>query len=493
MKNNKHSYKLKRVLVTWGLLFSVLFSFIILTTVQITTEGAIDGSTRRDLELQSVHIRENITWTDHVPSLARDFTVEYEGLDYVIADRNGKIIDGNLPEELEINKIPQERNPIVEVNTLNSHYYIHRGILRPKYEATNQANYNLYTIINSTEVETVYHRIRWIVLLVSLIVIAIMIFTLLVMSNRMTHTLQMITDDAARVTKTGDYSLPIRATGHLQEIDVLVDTCNHLLNQVNHTLERQKQFNSDVSHELRTPITVLKAQCQIARDQVDGNKEREHALNVIERHTNRMEWLIQTLLELSRIEQGRIPINDEIVNLSDVIYIICEDITILREQAWNSQKTLTSDTLDNTGLSSNLSVQDLFALSLEDIEIRANNELILTLLRNLIDNAVRYSSFSAPSPQGQNKLVEISLMKNESEIQIHIRDHGIGMNEEEVSHVFESFYRAERSRNKEGFGLGLPMADKIAHAYKGRIEVKSEPGKGSEFNVFIPVELITNA
>ena len=120
---------------------------------------------------------------------------------------------------------------------------------------------------------------------------------------------------------------------------------------------------------------------------------------------------------------------------------------------------------------------------MESIDINANTDLIFMLLRNIIDNAVKYSN--------DDPHIDIFVYRLNEGVYIRVTDNGIGMTEDEISHIFDSFYRADSARSTEGFGLGLTLADRIVKLYNGSITIESQPGEGSIVTVFLSDDKIS--
>ena len=162
--------------------------------------------------------------------------------------------------------------------------------------------------------------------------------------------------------------------------------------------------------------------------------------------------MIQLLLIICRLDEKRKPpgMNEEI-RLGDYITLLTEG----REDAE-------------------------FALSLQDISIFANLDLVISLYDNIISNAVKYGRSDCP--------IEISLYQKEDFVYCRVRDFGEGIAEAEQGKIFNPFYRVDTSRSEKGFGLGLPLAQKIAQYYHGGISVESEPGQGATFLVWVKSE-----
>ena len=304
------------------------------------------------------------------------------------------------------------------------------------------------------EIDSIQSDVQLFKFLLTALLIVLLVAIYIIMTLMINKRIWRLIRQAEKIGEKRDYSEVLDTDGPFREINVLADAYNRLLNQINHSLQKQKQFNHDVSHELKTPITVLKAQLQLSKEQFGDQPDAMRNITVIDRQVNRMDLLVQRLLELSRLEQGQVFDHTESVDLTAVIESICEDFVIVKERS------------------------DLFALTLEPVTITANNSLIHTMLRNLIENAVKYSP--------EESQVEIALYRSEADVCVVITDHGIGMSNESIPHVFDLFYRAEEARSTEGFGLGLTLVDRIAGVYHGHVEVESTEGEGSTFTVILP-------
>ncbi|MFJ8458085.1 two-component system histidine kinase PnpS [Lysinibacillus xylanilyticus] len=221
----------------------------------------------------------------------------------------------------------------------------------------------------------------------------------------------------------------------------------------------RKDFVANVSHELRTPITSIKG---FAETLLDGAYKDEKMLlsflEIINKESNRLQMLIQDLLELSKIEQHGFTVNIMPMGLQDVLIRGAE---------------LTGPRLDEKNMSFHVDID-------RDIQVMGDANRIIQIVTNLITNAITYSP--------ENTTVTVRLKENETYGIIEIEDQGIGIEKHEIPRVFERFYRVDRarSRNSGGTGLGLAIVKHLIEAHHGRIQVESEVGIGTKMIVMIP-------
>lgn len=223
----------------------------------------------------------------------------------------------------------------------------------------------------------------------------------------------------------------------------------------------RRDFVANVSHELKTPITSIKGFVETLRDgAADDPATARRFLDIILRHTDRLNAIIGDLLSLSRLEQEteseRIPV--ETVRAADLlrdVLLVCD------RKARDKDITITAD-------------------GPEDISLRGNPALLEQAVVNLVDNAIKYSD------PGSTVLLNIG--RTEREVSVRVTDHGIGIPEKHLPRIFERFYRVDRARSREmgGTGLGLAIVKHIVQAHEGRITVSSAPGKGSTFTLHLP-------
>ena len=234
--------------------------------------------------------------------------------------------------------------------------------------------------------------------------------------------------------------------------------------------EKMQRFTADASHELRTPISATRAMLEVAIAQVDvcDNTETRQTWISLQRQNDRIGQLAQDLLLLSRLDlaqqdhaEEHPEQHQESICLNDLVQDLEEELAPL---ALAAQVELISE----------LQIS-------KQLYITGNSNQIYRLLSNLISNAIQYTL-----PQG---LVKIQLSHRHNEAIVMIQDTGIGVEKDDLPHLFDRFYRVnhDRSRVRGGVGLGLAIARAIAMAHRGEISVQSQPGVGSQFTVRLPL------
>ncbi len=230
------------------------------------------------------------------------------------------------------------------------------------------------------------------------------------------------------------------------------------LKPIEKMVDEQKRFTADASHEFRTPLTSMKTEIEVAlRDKKLNLKEIKNLLKSSLEEIDKMKKLSNYLLALNKYEEDGKSVVFTKIDLKDITKKIIENLIILTKEKKINIRT-----------------------NLKSAGIQGNETALSELISILIENAIKYS----PS---KSKII-IRTGKDDGHGILEIQDFGEGIAKEDLPHIFDRFYRAELSRNKEkadGYGLGLSIAKSIIDLHKGKIEVKSKLGKGSTFIVRI--------
>jgi len=250
-----------------------------------------------------------------------------------------------------------------------------------------------------------------------------------------------------------DLSLRIDVKNRGDEIGALVDTFNAMIERLDKSVNKIRQFSGDVSHELRTPLTIIRGEIEVLLRKKRSPEEYLKTLNSVLEESFRMEKIINDLLFLSRVEAMDHEIFNDKVRLDEVLH----EVLTNRRQALESK---------------NLSLE---LAGLPALQVQGNRDLIERMVSNLIDNAVRYNS-----PGGS---IAVTLNEHEDKVGLEIRDTGIGIPEESIKHIFDRFFVVDKSRSKEtgGAGLGLSIVKWIADNHNVKIEVHSKLNQGTVF------------
>ena len=292
----------------------------------------------------------------------------------------------------------------------------------------------------------------WDILLVFPLILAAALLGGYWLAGRFLQPVSRISRTAENIRKSGDLTRRVKTKDTGDELAALAENFNAMFDRLEKNFEAERQFTSNASHELRTPVTVILAQCEYALTNTVDHKELKEALQVVQRQGYRMSQLIETLLLLTRIEQntGDYPMED--TNVSALTRDICQDAAMLPEQ----EITLETEIR-------------------EGIWLKVNPRLYRTMLDNLLRNAYRY---------GREKgKIQVSLTEENGIVRLKVKDNGMGIEEKDLPHIWERFYRGGASRKKKGLGLGLSMAWQIVQYHRARITLESAAGKGTEFCV----------
>lgn len=275
-------------------------------------------------------------------------------------------------------------------------------------------------------------------------------------SARALKPIQAITATAARIS-TGDLAQRIQTRDTSSELGDLARVLNETFARLQASFARQAQFTADASHELRTPLSVLLTQTQSALARERSAAEYRESLAACQRAAQRMRRLTDSLLTLARLDSGEDGAAKESCELNRVAH---EAVELLQPIATGRGIRLQTD--------------------LAPVQYTGNAGQLSQVVTNLVSNALEYNR-----PGGS---VQVRLTAEPGAALLEVSDTGQGIAPEDLPHIFERFYRADKARsNAAGHcGLGLAITKAIVEAHGGSIDVKSEPSQGSTFTVRLP-------
>lgn len=263
--------------------------------------------------------------------------------------------------------------------------------------------------------------------------------------------------EAARRISAEHLAERVEATGAGDELDRLATTLNAMLSRLDEAFQQIRQFSADASHELQTPLTILKGELEVAlRAPRSAEAYQGHLRSALE-EVDRIAALVDGLLLLARADAGVLRMDRRPVDLAALLHEVFDQTKRLAEAR--------GVTLDLGPVAT--------------AWLQGDRERLRRLLLNLLDNALKYT------PAGGQ--VTLSLAVNGTGAHVRVADTGIGLSREEQAQVFQRFYRTTEGRaHGGGAGLGLCIAQSIAEAHGGHIQVDSQPGRGSTFTVLFP-------
>lgn len=268
--------------------------------------------------------------------------------------------------------------------------------------------------------------------------------------------LKNIAETAEQINRADDLSRRIPYDGQPDdEIGSLVASFNQTLERLEILFTSQQRLLADVSHELRTPLTVIKGNADLMRRMKSLDEE---SLTSIDQEAGRLSRLVGGLLLLAQAESGKLALVEKPVELDLLVTEVFQEMSIL---AGNRIR--------------------LHLNEIDQVIVNGDRDRLKQVFINLVANAIQYT------PTGGE--VFISLEKIKDQARLICRDTGPGIPAEDLPHIFERFYRAEKSRTRgrsTGFGLGLSIANWIVERHGGRIEVNSKEGEGTAFAIWLP-------
>ena len=270
--------------------------------------------------------------------------------------------------------------------------------------------------------------------------------------------LETVTQTALQITRADDLSRRIPYQGpQTDDVGQLIHAFNQTLSRLEKLFNTQRRFLADVGHELRTPLTVIKGNVDLMRRM---NCTDDESLDSIDNEVSRLTRLVGDLLLLAQAESGRLPLARETIELDTLLLEAMQQMSVL--------------------------ARDRLQLKLETIDqvlVCGDADRLKQVLVNLIGNAIQYTP-----PGGE---VTVGLGKVDERARLTISDTGPGIPAEDLPHIFERFYRGEKSRTRskdgKGFGLGLSIAYWIVRNHGGQIEVTNRDPHGTTFCIWLPL------
>ena len=321
---------------------------------------------------------------------------------------------------------------------------------------TNHENFFIQ-VEKNMKTENRYIQILALVLLViNGIGVVVILITGSSLSRRMLKPIETMTETVKNIT-IYDLNRRLDVRGSQDELKELAETFNEMFDGIQASYDRQNQFVSDASHELRTPIAVIGGYANLLdRWGKDDRAILEESITAIKGEAENMQSLMEKLLFLARSDKGLQNLELEEFLLNDLMDEIAKETRLI----------------DTT--------HDIQYVSKEMITLQADRKTLKQALRIFVDNSVKFT------PADGIIRLETSLQKKH--VVIVIEDTGAGIPKEDIPHIFNRFYRSDKSRTKAsgGHGLGLSIAKLIIDRHKGRIEVESIVEVGTKIRIYLP-------
>lgn len=292
-------------------------------------------------------------------------------------------------------------------------------------------------------------------LVIILVLALIMAFLLsLYLSTRIAKPITSITHAAGKLAD-GQYGITFPPSGHYSEINDLAETLNKASTELEKSVMLQKDLLANVSHDLRTPLTMIKSYAEMIRDlSGDIPEKRDAHLNVIIEEADRLNVLVSDMLALSRMQSGTMSLDKAEFNMREAVESVLSPYKILEEQE---------------------GFTIIFSCREDNIPVTGDQDKIKQVLSNLLTNAIKYC--------GSDKKIFVNLRRWGRKVHCEVVDHGVGIKPEELSHIWERYYKtsSNHARTTSGSGLGLSIVKEILTLHNAKFGVESKVGKGTTF------------
>lgn len=269
--------------------------------------------------------------------------------------------------------------------------------------------------------------------------------------------LTKVTDELAK----GNYKVRVNYEGK-DEISSLYASFNQMAVRLAKQETIRQQFISDVSHEFQTPLTAISGFATILKNENLTDEQRQKYADIILFNSNRLSHLSKNMLQLTLLD-------GEDTSLDKSEFPLIEQLNRVIEME------------DNAALSKDIEIE--FIHPKKEFIIEADESRMEQVWINLLSNAIKYTN--------EHGVVTIEVRRTPTELQVRFEDTGVGMSQDAISHIFERFYRQDKSRTIEGNGLGLSIVKRIIDLHHYKIDVESQEDVGSVFTVYIPYEMFT--
>ena len=423
-----------------------------------------------------------LSYKDGFLEIDDDFCDYISGIYTSLVDEDNTLLYGECPIYLDAST----RFTFTEVGSFKfkgDRFYVYE---RPLHGAGLEGLW-LRGVASQREGTNLLYMIMRLVILILPILAVISVLGGYLLTRRSLAPMDELVATAESIDSGDDLSRRIELRPGQDEVHQLAATFNNMLDRLEESFQREKQFTSDASHELRTPTSVILAQCEYSLELAETEEDYREALTVIQEQGLKMKELVSQLLFFSRLEQGSEPLRLADVNLSVLVEQVCaeqvRDYNTAFADAHDSQCNET-----DTGVTHFAPKHiTLTTRIIPGITASVDSGLFTRLLTNLISNAYKYGL------PGGHITVSLSTSISDSAILLSVSDDGIGIAPENLSKIWDRFYQVDPARSASedagGVGLGLAMVKEIAALHHGRMEVSSTPGEGTTFTLVLPQTL----
>ncbi len=445
---------IKMKITLWYTAIILLLAGLTSVAMIILTEKTVWQKAEQTLQEEMGDLLEEIKIENGTYEIDEDVSFYEEGVIFSLYDQQGQLMAGRVPESFPIDTI-LKAGKIQQYKTRKQIWLTYDVAL----------SYGTENVLWVRGILSGSSLVGMELLFVEGILLALPLLVLLAggggyfITSRAFRPVERIRRAANTIGEGKDLSKRIPEQKGGGELQALAATFNQMLERLESSFEKEKQFTADASHELRTPISVIRSQCEYALLEDTPQTEQKECLEVILQQSDKMARLISQLLFLARADSGKQIEKQEIL-----------DLGVLAEMAVE----------DCRGKASAKKIQIESCVG-ENLLVNGNELSLLRLFVNLLDNGIRYGRTGGH--------LILTLERVGERVEGCVKDDGIGIPNEHLEKIWDRFYQVDKSRNREGegTGLGLSMVKWIIECHGGEIRVDSQLGKGSRFSFWIPM------
>ncbi len=462
MTEKIHNLSIRAKITIWYTAAIIILSAIVITAMSSLSLDMIKRDISMRVNREVEEYSRMLSRPNNLPGNKKPALSFYEqGVHLAVYDSDGTLLAGNIPFE-SVHESDFSDGHFDKISDSSGEYYVlTKAIhvmgkdntlwLRGAASVTDES----YSLSSTMRMNVI----------ITIILAAAASFGGFIILGRAMAPVKKITQTAQRISESSDLSQRIKIGGGGDEIHELAQTFDSMLDRIEQTFEREKQFTSDASHELRTPVAVILSECEYMADCSLTAEEYREAADSVKDQAEKMSRLINELLTISRMERNTIKLDFEETDISELLNFVCDE----QEELHNGSIILTRNIAP-------------------DISAYSDRLMIMRLFINLISNAYSYGK--------ENGHINVSLDTDKNNIKVSVKDDGIGISTENLPKIWERFYQADPARTSDrngSSGLGLPIAKMIAALHHGNISVSSQIGKGSEFIFTFPSNMKKSA
>ncbi|MCL5433343.1 MAG: ATP-binding protein [Patescibacteria group bacterium] len=381
------------------------------------------------------------------------------GMVVVLLDKDGQVVDSSLtvgnPYDFysKIFNNAQSKNQAVYLSE-----NINNSPMRFIAEPIKENNSLLGVVLVAHPVDAIQKSLNSLLNTLGFVFLLLIFPTILggkLLANKIMHPISKISDQMEKISSEYlDNRIDNPKTD--DEIEKLTTTFNNLLDRMQESFHRERQFIGDVAHELKTPVATLRSEIELVLSKKRSEREYKRALEETLVDANRLSTIIKNILDLAWLQAENARLGEQHLNLSAVTAEIKEIAVKL-----TTQKQI-----------------KLLEKIEPNIEIMGDENKISRAILNIVDNSVKYTPAKGT--------VSIALYRRNKRAILEIKDTGTGISAKELPHIFERFYRGSKTAKTLGSGLGLAIAQGIIKAHHGIIKVVSKVGKGTSVIISLP-------